>query len=238
LLSLSVTRLDPIDAVTTDHVRSLILGDRTALLLHLRRLTLGNRIQCRLRCPDAGCAEELDLDLDTDELLVPAYGYDAAKLDAEFTKDGRTSVLKYRLPTGADQEEAAELALSDPDEAVRQLLQKCVLEINENGKSGGSGFSQDALDRLQEEMAERDPQNNIKLKMHCPSCRSNFTIDFPVWSFILEEMLDLARRLERDVHFLAYHYHWSESEILDMKTTKRRRYQDLLLETLPARSIA
>ena len=43
--------------------------------------------------------------------------------------------------------------------------------------------------------------------------------------------MNLAELYE-DIHYLAYHYHWSENEILNMTRTKRRRYLNLLAEHL------
>jgi hypothetical protein len=36
----------------------------------------------------------------------------------------------------------------------------------------------------------------------------------------------------REVHMLAFYYHWSESDILGMNQRKRGRYLELLDETL------
>ena len=38
--------------------------------------------------------------------------------------------------------------------------------------------------------------------------------------------------LYREVHTLALHYHWNETEIMGMKTSKRRRYLKLLLDSI------
>ncbi|MGH7392800.1 MAG: DUF6760 family protein [Candidatus Rokuibacteriota bacterium] len=38
--------------------------------------------------------------------------------------------------------------------------------------------------------------------------------------------------LYRDVHALAWHYHWSEREILTLPREKRRRYLGLLAQAL------
>src|SRR5437773_12011973 len=40
----------------------LTVGDREALLLHLRRLTLGDLAPCVLKCPRSACGERMDLD--------------------------------------------------------------------------------------------------------------------------------------------------------------------------------
>jgi hypothetical protein len=38
--------------------------------------------------------------------------------------------------------------------------------------------------------------------------------------------------LYEEVHHLAFHYHWSERDILDMSRAKRRRYLALLANKL------
>ncbi len=70
LLARCLTRLGPLPEVTPDAVRSLDVGDREALLLHLRRLTFGEHLQCILTCPE--CGEKMDLELNISDLLVPA----------------------------------------------------------------------------------------------------------------------------------------------------------------------
>ncbi|HEX7048849.1 MAG TPA: hypothetical protein VF188_01455 [Longimicrobiales bacterium] len=40
--------------------------------------------------------------------------------------------------------------------------------------------------------------------------------------------------LYREVHHLAFHYHWSEAEILAMTRSKRQRYLSLLAQHLEA----
>src|ERR1700733_1838743 len=71
MLARCVCRLGSISPVTPEAVRALSVGDREALLLHLRRLTLGEGMSCVLGCP--ACAEKLDLDLRVSELLLPPY---------------------------------------------------------------------------------------------------------------------------------------------------------------------
>ncbi|HMC03471.1 MAG TPA: hypothetical protein VKI23_05050, partial [Cellulomonadaceae bacterium] len=54
-------------------VSSLVAGDREALLLQLRRLTLGETLDCVLTCAAPGCGERMELELRVGELLVDAY---------------------------------------------------------------------------------------------------------------------------------------------------------------------
>src|SRR5262245_27830201 len=68
LLTRCLTRLGPLAPVTSEAIRSLTVGDREALLLHLRRLTLGDRMQCILSCPISECGAKMDLDLNVNDL--------------------------------------------------------------------------------------------------------------------------------------------------------------------------
>jgi hypothetical protein len=38
--------------------------------------------------------------------------------------------------------------------------------------------------------------------------------------------------LYEEIHYLAYHYHWTERDILEMPRAKRRRYLNLLVSKL------
>ena len=43
-------------------------------------------------------------------------------------------------------------------------------------------------------------------------------------------------RLYDEIHWLAYHYHWAEKDVLDMTRSKRRRYRGLLRRELERES--
>src|SRR5438045_2092990 len=61
LLARTVERLGSIQPVDAPVVAELTAGDREALVLHVRRLTHGDRLACVIRCPR--CLEPMDLDL-------------------------------------------------------------------------------------------------------------------------------------------------------------------------------
>ena len=71
LLSRCLTHLPPGEAVTSPRIAALTVGDREALLLHLRRLTFGDRMQCTLTCPQSDCGELMDFELNVSDLLQP-----------------------------------------------------------------------------------------------------------------------------------------------------------------------
>jgi len=219
LLHRCLLRLGPLAPVPLEAVRSLPVGDREALLLHLRRLTLGEVVSCVLRCP--GCGERMDLDLQVRDLLVAPTIPGPERHEAVL--DGHR--VCFRLPNGGDQEEAAELARIDPDAAADLLLHRCVGEPQEDLPSS-------AAERLSGLMAELDPQAELTLELICPACGHAFSTIFDAGSHLFQELRHQGLRLYREVHLLAFHYHWSEREILEMPARKRRLYLDLLADAL------
>src|SRR3546814_3549146 len=77
LLARCVGRLGDIAPPSLDDVRALSVGDREALLLHLRRISFGSKIDAVANCPAEGCGEPMDLAFDVTELLVPPVDADA-----------------------------------------------------------------------------------------------------------------------------------------------------------------
>jgi hypothetical protein len=211
---------------TPEFARALTVGDREALLLHLRRLTLGERLACVLHCP--ACGERLDLELRASDLLLPAYGREGREVEATVEAGAEVFHVRFRLPTGADQEAGGPLVAGDPERAERLVLERCVLEV-----LAGDGRRIDELPRavgrrLAGVMAELDPQAELRLEADCPGCGAAFATLFDAGRYLQEEVARVGERLFHEVHTLASHYHWSEAEILAMTVRQRRRYLDLL----------
>jgi len=81
-------------------------------------------------------------------------------------------------------------------------------------------------------MAELDPQAELLLNLSCPVCGHAFSTVFDTATFLFQELARRAGNLYREVHLLAFHYHWSEAEIMGMTAAKRHRYLDLLVDAL------
>lgn len=228
-----VTALGPNKPANREAIRSLTVGDREALLLHLRRLTWGGRLQCLLSCPSPECKEKLEVDADIADLLVPPYGETVQEHELTVRQeDGVATVIRFRLPTGADQEAAAVVARSDDVAgAADLLLLRCVKSVTTDGASVEQ-LSDPLADQLSDRMAELDPQAEITLHLACPVCGTAFSTIFDTASYLIQEFEADVRHLYREVHLLAYHYHWSAAEILGMSTEKRRKFLRLLEEEL------
>jgi hypothetical protein len=236
-----LTRLGSLDTITMEMVGSLSVGDREALLLNLRRLTLGDRMQCVLLCPEPNCGEAMDLDLRASELLLPPYNHSQEWYEVAISGDGDLYYVTFRLPNGDDQEAAAYLSQSDPEAAANMLLNRCIKQV------AAKGSEEDALMRegdtlmdwqpnqrgqISTKMAELDPQAEIRLNLSCPYCGRSFTAIFDTATFFFQEISRRINRLYEEVHWLAFYYHWSEAEIMGMTSKKRLMYLNLLSDAL------
>jgi hypothetical protein len=209
-----------------DFVRSLTVGDREALLLHLRRITLGGRMSCVFGCP--ACAEKMDLDLEAAALLLPPYAHDGHVHRARMDGDGAAWDVAFRLPNGGDQEAAAALVRRDEQKAVALVLRRCIQSIAATSGEAPGDVPPAVARALPGLMSELDPQAEMLLDATCPSCHEAVRLCFDAGQYLLREVAQRAGALFREVHLLASQYHWSESEILAMTAARRRRYLEVI----------
>jgi hypothetical protein len=205
-----------------DGVRALTVGDREALLLHLRAAAHGERISCTVDC--GACGERMDLDVSVADALVPAYA-DAPAFHE--TRVGEWTV-RFRLPTGADQEEAARA--EDPVAGGLLLVERCVAEVRRRGRRV-AGVPEAVSEALPVALAELDPQAETLVVLRCPECDAPLEALLDAATVLLAELAGSDERLTLEVHALALHYHWSERDILELELPRRRRYLELLADS-------
>jgi hypothetical protein len=246
VLARCVKRIGSCDRVDASLVRELLVADRDYLIIKLRRLTLGPRVDCVLRCPDLDCGKLMDLSLNLDELeferspvhqrylnvqLSPGAAELESDFESEFGLDEPARSIEFRFPNGGDQEFCAPLFSIDKNAAVTELLSRCIRRIDNCRDVDRMKLSSlDHAERLEleETLGQLAPRVEIELDASCPECEKPLDTSFDVLTFFLEELTSGRRNLEREVHFLAWHYHWSEHEILSMTQRKRRRYVALV----------
>jgi hypothetical protein len=233
LLSRCLTHLGEVNPVPLEYVQALTVGDREALLLHLRHLSFGERLRCIFHCPR--CDAKLDFDLDIDRLLLPPYESESLGYWFRVPLPERKLIVTFRLPVGGDQEAVADLAAHDPQAAAIALLVRCLHSVRQDNVE---------LDPVPEEllswlvdplaalMSERDPQAELLIDNRCPVCEHRFDVLLDMTRFLADEINQRIRYLYREVHLLAWYYHWSEADIMQMTRPHRQIYLDLLDETL------
>lgn len=217
LLSSCVVRIGDA-APTSDLVRKLLVGDRDHLVLQLRRLTLGREFQIVVACPE--CGAKMDVTVGLSDVPVESRPQTSASYALRFSSSvpsGRT--VRFRLPTGADQEAVLGMDLVG---AVGALFDRCVLD------DGGVELSSGERQSVAEAMDRLAPQLEVELDLSCPECSHAFVMPFDTTTFFMNEMRTNGDLLLREVHALALHYHWSETAILTLTRDRRRAYLALL----------
>ena len=205
------------EPVTTGLIRKLLVGDRDYLMLQLRRLSLGDEVNAVLNCP--ACSAPMDVSFRASEVPVEWRPQKALS----HTMAAGTREIQFRLPTGGDQED---LLGKNPEEAAEELLDRCILD------EGGCALSSQERAAVVDEMERVAPRVELELDMTCPECSHSFVAPFDTTAFFFDEMRANSRQLLREVHTLAFYYHWSESEILGLRRERRREYLGLLGEVL------
>jgi hypothetical protein len=193
------------------------LGVRDARLLSLHEALFGESLELVADCP--ACAELLELSMSTADLqLEPGPADEAAELACEGYE------LSYRLP-GIDDLTAAAHAGSSTDDAVLRLLQRLLLGARHAGTPVlASELPAAVIDRLQQDMARRDPAADVRVSLACPACGHAFERRFDVARQLWDELEDWAGRTLAEVHTLACAYGWSEPQVLALGAARRRRY--------------
>lgn len=249
LLTACVNRVGTLATVNAELVGDLSVGDREYLLLRLRQMAFGSAVEIVRRCANPDCGKPMDIAFSLADLAIECKAttarYFKLKLSAvDFAEEsdgaskGEASEyddceVEFRLPTGADQEALAAGFRVNQAVAVNQLLTRCVRRVGTRVTVDEKFIAKlptAAREKIAAAMERFAPQVAIELDLTCPECRTSFVADLDFTEFFLAEMMFNTSRLEREVHFLARHYHWSEQDILSLTRKKRQRYVELLQE--------
>lgn len=219
VLSQCVKRVGAIRCVDESLIRSLLVGDRDYLIIKLRSLSFGSRVDCVFRCTDSQCGALMDVTFNLDEIefeckpITQRYFEVQIPTAAEPGSDYK-KLIQLRLPNGGDQETLATW-MDDEAVAVEELLKRC---------ARGSDDLEVRSSEIDKWMHRLAPHAELDIEAECPECGRAFNHNVDVAKLFLDDLAAGLSNLERDVHVLAWHYHWSEAEILSMPRPKRRRY--------------
>ncbi len=234
LLTRCVVRLGNRMGISATEARQLLVADRQYLLLVLRRLTFGPTVQATIPCPLRDCDQRIDIDFSLDDIPIVAVPNRSASHDAEVVLDPETdvrAVVSFRLPNGEDQEAVAPLAMVNPAQALTALLARCIVSwpgIEAMTTSHAAALPARVRAQLELEMEAHAPSVELTMEGDCPQCKRSFTLPLSVQDLFFGEFRASTDMLYRDVHHLAFHYHWSESEIMTMPRERRQHYLSIL----------
>jgi hypothetical protein len=206
----------------------LTVGQRDACLLQLRALTFGPHLQGVVSCP--ACGERLEMSFEAGGLLRPDAALPDPEAGAAQPEGGALTLAPYevafRLPTSADLRAAARL--DDPNQARRELLQACLVDVRKDGQTVPAGELPAAvLEAVDERIGQAEPMADLNLSATCPACGHAWHVLFDIVSFFWSEIEARAARLMGEVHVLASVYGWREADILALSPWRRQRYLEL-----------
>lgn len=245
LLSRCVKRIGDITEITLSVVNKLTVGDRQYILLMLRQLTFGDRVQASLLCPWPNCGAGVDIDFKISGIPITSckhqayYHLQIERFSTATTLGLSTEpmlTIQYRLPNGADQEVISNsLANSNEASAALTLLSRCIKRFDVVDHPSVDWLAQltpDIRQKIEQDMESRAPNLELTMDVKCQDCERSFVAPFDLQDFFFGELTASTDLLFREVHYLAFHYHWSEQEIMNFPRDRRRRYIELLSDEI------
>ncbi|MBI1424595.1 MAG: hypothetical protein GC149_14205 [Gammaproteobacteria bacterium] len=233
LLQRCIQRIGDITTITEEIARDLLVVDREFILLMLRKITFGNVVVAKLACPWPDCLKPIDIDFKIDDVPVSALediqpDYACMLYDERL---GASREFVFRLPKGRDQEHISHHLDEDESSLLTQLLSHCLLRIERDTQIDAHkvrDLSAAIRANLEIEIEARCPSIDLTMELTCPECSRSFVAPFELQDFFFGEVKTNIELLYREIHYLAFHYHWSEAELMNMPRTRRQRYIDIL----------
>lgn len=198
------------------------LGLRDRQLIRLREATFGTRLELKADCPR--CGDMLELELDTQDLIVPDPSPRAAARLRRFDVGGRC--LRLRPLTGAD----VAAALQPPawDTARDVILRRCCSDGDSGLPLDPESLSEDDKAAIARRLERLDPQADLTLDVVCFVCGEGWRPLLDVAEVFWREIRTRAGLIIGDVHDLARAFHWTEAEILALSPKRRQTYLSLV----------
>jgi len=243
ILNRCVRRIGTISPISEEVARKLLVADRQYLLLKLREVTFGEQVLATIPCPWPNCGKQVDIDFSMNDIPVreskekgPTYKMTLSPEAAFLGDHGEVyNEITFRLPNGGDQEVISPLIFENEAMALTLLLERCIQDIGPLKNPGDeiiSKLSPMARMEIEKRMKEVAPKVELTMGASCPECGREFSVPFDLQEFFFGELRTGRDLLYREVHYLAYHYNWSEQEIMEMPRGKRRKYIEVLADEI------
>jgi hypothetical protein len=191
---------------------ALPVGDIDVIIVELRRAALGDRLIAEGRC--GACDAKVDITFSLATYLEhrrPRMPRGSEPVESTWWRARRYAVT-FRAPTAADVIETA----TDAHDPARALAERCI--------RGELSFRpRRAAERA---LAVLAPTLRSEVQATCPECSAEVRLDVDARELCLEELRFLGGAVLEDVHLIASEYHWSESEILGLPSSRRAAYAE------------
>ena len=203
-------------------IGALSRGDLDQLGYGLRRAVLGSALALVLHCANPACREAADVDLTVEDLLAATVEPEPEWFAAR-AADGDEVLL--RAATGLD--DLAVAAVDGPPEVrTAALMARLVRDV----ASPADWLARPAAQRTAAllALAAAPVAPTTDLQVSCPSCAAVMEVRLDPLVLLARELRAGGDRLLLETHCLAFHYGWSEEEILALPRQRRWGYLALL----------
>ncbi|QPJ62409.1 MAG: hypothetical protein G3M70_11225 [Candidatus Nitronauta litoralis] len=231
LLTRLLDSIGSLKPINEEHVRQLTTGDRERLLFTLYSITFSEEVDLIARCPFEECGTMSEITLPLSNLIHPEQTENRKDSFQFFdsTQD-HSLTIRFRMPTGFDQEKIGRRFLKKPDKNLElELVKACILEISD--QKGNTIPHQSLLKELKPHLESAwsglDPASDPFSKVHCPECGREYTAVLDAFS-LFSTRLENGDDIFDQVHRLARVYHWSEREVLGLTFERRQRYLEIV----------
>ena len=172
--------------------------------------------------PDVrGCREPVQFQLKADQIPVKPAGRQFPKAEV-LLSIGKVDI---RVPNGGDEEAVAGSA-RDPESALKILVRRLV-SVGQEPVDADTLSREDQL-QIDRTLDEMSPQAGQRITTTCPYCELNQDLPIDHYGWITEP----GRGLDQEIHTIAFHYHWSENDILSLPSRRRKTYIQLIEQSL------
>lgn len=164
-------------------VRGLLVAERDAALVTLRRISLGDKVEARLACPACGHGHDVDFRLSELPVSVPE-----APEPLQVSLDGGGQAT-LRMPTAGDQEDLLDAGLEGESQRRTFLLARTLVHCG--GKEGPFDFPfaralpLSVRHALEAALEQAIPDLDLSMGMQCQGCGHAWSAPFDVPSFFL-----------------------------------------------------
>lgn len=204
----------------------LSLGARDAWIVALRCGTLGETLLSRVTCPSCGMLLTVRVPRAHVGLVAPSA--DVVPPVSVRVVDGEWEV-EARAPDGAALADAA--ACFDVELARMSLVRSCVVSASCSGEVVDPlAVPDDVLFAVGEAIVEADPMTEVRVPMACASCGLEWQPVLDIVVFAWRELSLASEQLLDEVHQLAVGYGWTEAQVLELSSRRRRRYVERLTD--------
>ncbi|MFH0344343.1 MAG: hypothetical protein ACHBNF_19990 [Chromatiales bacterium] len=193
------------------------VGTRIAALLRLVALTEStDHLLVQARCTESACVTAFEMELPLAALVDQTH--DPGPLQVVLP-DERT--VSLRLPTGEDVHNWRGAQYASRQEAAAAMIGALVID-------GQVTVADESA--LAAALAVWDPLVAFRVSCQCPVCGADNNVRVDLESIAIARLNARQQVLLRDVHQLASHYGWTESEVLAIAPSRRARYLELIEE--------